>query len=156
MRIFVPFILALGACAPQYEERIATSELDVPVRLALFESQPDPLDDAFRAACDSPGDTIRMMSRGIVQCRILPSPDLAAFLLLEFDGALEAPILVMQKRTTQADGRYLVEMSYFAEITQKSGAARRVYFQQRRLDSLVDRMLEAAGGVPTDRRELDA
>lgn len=145
--IFIALLAGLGACAPQYVETIATTEQDLPVRRAVFAEAPVPLDDAFRSSCDSPGDVFRQVSRTVVQCRILPPPDLAAFLVLQYDGALEAPTLVVQKETDQDAGNFVVELSYFAEVVQKSGNPRRIYFVQRNLDSLMDQLLSATGGV---------
>ncbi|WP_299280586.1 hypothetical protein [uncultured Tateyamaria sp.] len=108
---------------------------------------PEPLDSAFRASCDAPGDVLREVSTGVLQCRILPPPDVAAFLLLQYDGALEAPTLVVQKTTDENAGNFVVELSYFAEVVQKSGNARRIYFKQRALDGLMDRLLAATGGT---------
>ncbi|MEL7090668.1 MAG: hypothetical protein AAFN94_02920 [Pseudomonadota bacterium] len=116
------------------------------MRRATFASDPRPLDAAFRASCDTPGDEIRQVSRGVLQCRIPPPPDLAAFLVLQYDGALAAPTLVVQKETEQAADNIVVELSYFAEVVQKSGNARRIYFKQRSLDQLMDALLEATGG----------
>ena len=148
MRPILPILLvALSACAPQYVETVAASEQDLPVRRAVFPIQPEPLETAFRASCDSPGDVFRTVSRSVVQCRILPPPDLAAFLLLQYDGALEAPTLVVQKKTNNTDGTYLVELSYFAEVVQKSGNPRRIYFRQRSVDRLMDQLLAATGGT---------
>lgn len=148
MRLVVPVLsVALAACAPQYVETVATSEQDLPVRRAIFADEPEPLDDAFRSSCDAPGDKIRQVSQGVVQCRIVPPPDVAAFLLLQFDGALEAPTLVVQKETAQSEEAYVVELSYFAEVIQKSGYPRRIYFKQRNLDRLMDRLLTATGGI---------
>lgn len=148
MRPFLPLIMvALSACAPQYVETVLEPGQDLPVRRALFDTAPAPLDAAFRSSCDSPGDELRQISRAVVQCRILPPPDVAAFLLLQYDGALEAPILVVQKETDQADGNFVVELSYFAEVIQKSGNPRRIYFKQPDLDGLMDRLLAATGGT---------
>lgn len=145
--IFAVFLVALGGCAPQYVETIAASEQDLPVRRAVFEDTPAPLDLAFRSSCDSPGDELREVSRSVVQCRILPPPDLAAFLVLQYDGALEAPSLVVQKQTDPAEDSFVVELSYFAEVVQKSGNPRRIYFKQRSLDQLMDQLLVATGGT---------
>ncbi|MEP2891141.1 hypothetical protein [Tateyamaria sp.] len=145
--IFIALLTGLGACAPQYVETVAVTEQDLPVRRAVFEQAPAPLDAAFRSSCDSPGDVLRQVSRSVVQCRILPPPDLAAFLLLQYDGALEAPTLVVQKETRQSTADYVVELSYFAEVVQKSGNPRRIYFVQRNLDSLMDDLLAATGGT---------
>ena len=136
----------LTACGPQYVERIATDAQDLPVRRAVFAEAPGTLDAAFRSSCDSPGDELRDVSRSIVQCRIPPPPDVAAFLLLQYDGALAAPTLVVQKET-RAGTDVVVELSYFAEVVQKSGNARRIYFRQPALDRLMDDLLVATGGV---------
>lgn len=145
--IFTALLVALGACTPQYVETIATSEQDLPVRRAVFAETPAPLDVAFRSSCDSPGDELRIVSRSVLQCRILPPPDLAAFLVLQYDGALQAPTLVVQKKTAMDADDFVVELSYFAEVVQKSGNPRRIYFKQRDLDSLMDQLLAATGGV---------
>ncbi len=151
MRPFFALILvSLAACAPQYVETVVTSPQDLPKRQAFFAAEPTTLNTAFRDACDSPGDVLASPSRGILQCRTLPTPDFAAFLLLEYDGALETPVIVMQNQqtrvTTPASGT-VVEFSYFAEVPQKSGTPRRIYYKDRQLDALLDRMLQAAGGV---------
>lgn len=151
MRPFPIFLLvALAACGPQYVETLATSEQDLPVRRALYADQPAPLDAAFRSSCDSPGDVLHQVSRSTLQCRIPPPPDVAAFLVLQYDGALEAPTLVVQKETDASNGGFEVKLSYFAEVIQKSGNARRIYFKQRSLDGLMDQLLEATGGVVPD------
>lgn len=150
--IFAVLLVALCGCAPQYVETIAAPGQDLPVRRAIFEQTPAPLDQAFRSSCDSPGDELRVISRSVVQCRILPPPDLAAFLLVQYDGALEAPTLVVQKETGSDADSFVVELSYFAEVVQKSGNARRIYFKQRSLDQLMDQLLVATGGVAANAR----
>ncbi|WP_299370035.1 hypothetical protein [uncultured Tateyamaria sp.] len=90
---------------------------------------------------------MKQVSRAVIQCRILPPPDVAAFLVLQYDGALEAPTLVVQKETATADGNVVVELSYFAEVVQKSGNPRRIYFKQPELDRLMDQLLAATGGT---------
>ncbi len=148
MRPLLPLLLvALTACAPQYVETVVADEQDLPVRRAIFEENPQPLDAAFRSSCDSPGDELRVVSSRVVQCRIPPPPDVAAFLVLQYDGALAAPTLVVQKETGRgSDSGFVVELSYFAEVIQKSGNPRRIYFKQRTLDSLMDELLTATGG----------
>lgn len=150
MRLLTALALALSAaaCAPRYVETVAMSDDDLPVRSATFAERPVPLSDAFEASCTAPGDVYTQVTREITQCRIVPDPSLAAFLLLEYDGALVAPALVMEKRVAKDPAGYLVEMSYYAEVTQKSGKPRRIYYRQPRLDRMVDAMLEAAGGEP--------
>jgi len=153
MRPIMPLLLvAVTACAPQYVETVVSDDQDLPVRRAVFAQEPQPLDAAFRSSCDSPGDELRVVSTNVVQCRIPPPPDVAAFLVLQYDGALEAPTLVVQKETARdpADA-FVVELSYFAEVVQKSGNPRRIYFKQRSLDGLMDDLLAATGGRAANR-----
>ena len=94
----------------------------------------------------------RPATRSVLQCRIPPPPDVAAFLVLQYDGALVAPTLVVQKETARdAANAFVVELSYFAEVIQKSGNARRIYFKQRSLDGLMDELLAATGGRAANR-----
>lgn len=151
MRLSAAMFLApalLSGCAPQYIERTAVSEADIPVRQAFFAERPEMLDSAFRESCMPPERNVRQVSPDIVQCRIVPSAHAAAYLLLTYDGDLVPPSMVVQKRTQARDGGYLVEMSYFAEVTQKSGAPRRIYEPRRSMDRLLDRLLESTGGTP--------
>lgn len=151
MRSVLAFLLVgLSACGPQYIETVVTSEQDLPVRRATFAESPALLDTAFRSSCDAPGDKIKQVSKSVVQCRILPPPDIAAFLLLQYDGAIEAPTLVVQKQTARDDAEYVVELSYFAEVIQKSGYPRRIYFIQPELNNLMDALLEASGGTNSE------
>ncbi|MEL7098946.1 MAG: hypothetical protein AAGM84_08975 [Pseudomonadota bacterium] len=139
--------LLLGACTPQYVERVATSEQDLPERVAIFPGAPTVLRDSFRAACTDPGDQFVRVNRQIRQCRSLPTPDLAAFLLVQYDGALEVPKLIIQTEERGTGSSVEVGFSYFAEVTQKSGGVRRIYFRDRQLDAFIDRLLVAAGGT---------
>lgn len=145
--VILCLMLMISACAPQYVGSIAASEEELPVRRALFDAPPKVLNDAFRAGCQAPGDEFRAISRDVEQCLVPPSPDLAAFLVLGFDGALEVPRLIIQKRALSAPEGVLVEISYFAEVIQKSGNPRRIYFKQARLDALMDQLLRNAGGI---------
>lgn len=145
--------ILMAACSPQYVETVVSDPQDLPVRRALFAQNPEGLHEAFRAACDSPGDKLATPSRGIVQCRTLPTPNFAAFLLLEYDGALKTPTVVMQKQQRAADtgpDSAVIEFSYFAEVPQKSGTSRRIYYKDRQLDQLLDQMMRAAGGETVD------
>ena len=144
------FAVALGACTTQYVETVVTSDQDLPVRRAVFDTAPEPLETAFRSSCDAPGDEFRQVSRTVVQCRILPPPDVAAFLVLQYDGALEAPTLVVQKETEATPDAFVVELSYFAEVVQKSGNPRRIYIRQRGLDQVMDQLLVATGGTASN------
>lgn len=100
-------------------------------------------------ACTGPGDEFVILNKQVEQCRTLPTPDAAAFLLLTFDGALEAPLLIIEIKSSPDGPGQLVEMSYFAQVKQKSGTSRRVYFKERSVDRLLDALLQSAGGITT-------
>lgn len=150
MRIFLGLALVLAACTPQLVERTATSADDVPERRALFPGAPTTLNESFRAACNDPGDTYARPVQSVRQCRSLPTPDLAAYLLLEFDGALEVPLIIIQTEERPSTDGVEVAFSYYAEVPQKSGALQRVYFRDRRLDEFIDLLLVASGGSLPD------
>jgi len=143
-----PFLaLVLSACTPQYVERVASATEALPERTALFPGAPTQLRSSFRAACTDPGDQYLRRSGGIRQCRSLPTPELAAFLLVQYDGALEVPKLIIQTEERGTGAPVEVGFSYFAEVTQKSGSVQRVYFRDRELDGFIDRLLVATGGT---------
>jgi len=150
---FIPALVAiavsLGACAPQYVEREATSPQDVPVRAAFFDANPEGLHAAFKDACGAPGEEFTEPNAQTAICRIPPSPRAAAFLLSEFDGKLEAPWLVIQKQSFQTSENVRVEMSYYAEVPQKNDTLRRIYLNSREIDRMIDLMLRNSGGTLT-------
>ncbi len=138
-------VLSVG-CAPQYVGVVASDPQDVPRRQAAFAANPEGLDIAFKEGCNSPGDTFSRPDRKTARCNITPTPESAAFLLIEFDALLEAPKLIVQKITETRDDCYFVEMSYFAQITAKSGNPQRVYIRNRNLDRQIDLILSRSGG----------
>ena len=136
------------SCTPQ---DIAVQPADgpqIPVRKAYFETNPSVLHEVFRAGCDGPGDRFTEPNWQTARCSILPTPEGAAFLLLEFDADLEIPRLVVQKVTRRSGDGYEVEMSYFAQIRSKSGQRQRVYMQRETLDRQIDLILTNTGGTP--------
>ena len=146
----IPFASALliAACAQQVPPVLPGDSPDLPVRRAFFPSDPSALHAAFRMGCTNPGDAFTQPNRTTARCTLLPSPEGAAFLLIEFDASLETPKLVMQKVTRPVDEGYEVEMSYYAQIRAKSGNRQRIYMQRPALDRQIDQLLESSGGVP--------
>ncbi len=146
---FVIFSLfACAGCASTLVATIPEDPQDVPARRALYAANPEGLDEAFAAGCNAPGDTFSKPDRRTAQCDIVPTPESAAFLLTLFDAKLEAPKLIVQKLTDTTQDGVLVELSYYAIITAKSGRPQRVYFQNRTLDRRLDALLRGFGGEP--------
>lgn len=145
-RITLLSCLLCAACAPQYVERTADDPQDVPVRRALFAANPVGLGMAFEEGCQEPGDVFSTPDRTTARCDIVPTPESAAFLLVQFEAELEVPTLVVQKVVRQVSECFEVEMSYFAEIRAKTGNLQRVYIQNRGLDRQIDQILSTTGG----------
>ena len=136
------------ACTPQDVAVAPEDSLRIPVRKAYFETNPSVLHEVFRSGCNGPGDTYSEPDWQTARCTILPSPEGAAFLLIEFDAGLELPKLVVQKVTRRSGDGYEVEMSYFARIRSKEGALQRVYMAREQLDRQIDMILVNTGGTP--------
>ncbi len=151
MTAIFPRLTLLGcilcaACAPQYVERSADDPQDVPVRRAFFETNPSNLEAAFEFGCREPGDVYSRPDSTTARCNIVPTPESAAFLLVQFDAELEQPTLVVQKTVRPVANCFEVEMSYFAEIKAKTGNQQRIYIQSRNLDRQIDQILLSTGG----------
>ena len=138
------------SCAPQDVVVPAEDSPRIPVRKAYFATNPLVLHEVFRVGCDGPGDTYDEPNWRTARCAILPTPEGAAFLLIEFDAELEIPRLVVQKVTRRSGEGYEVEMSYFAEIRSKDGVRQRVYMPRETLDRQIDMILENTGGTPVE------
>ena len=155
MRIFAPnfrtlvplLLVALSACSAEPNERVVQSLDEVPKHRAFFAEDPELLHQGFADGCSRPGDELTQVTAQITRCSIPPTPDIAAALLVRYDGALEAPKILIEKRTTKVASGYEVELTYFAEVPQKSGPPRRIYVASRRIQRQVERLLSAAGGT---------
>ncbi len=139
------------ACAPQDVAVSQDAGPDIPVRKAYYDSNPTVLHEVFRSGCDGPGDRYSQPNFQTARCAILPTPEGAAFLLIEFDAGLETPKLVVQKVTRRSGEGYEVEMSYFAQIRSKAGKRQRIYLPRQSLDKQIDLILENTGGTPVTR-----
>ena len=139
---------ALTACAPQYTETLLAPGASAPVNEARFAARPDLLHQAFRDSCQGPTDEYSAPDGTTGRCQMVPSPDIAANLILRYDGALEIPHIVVERQTRPVSDGYVVAISYFASIPQKAGAPRRVYLRSPELDRNFAALFEAFGGVP--------
>lgn len=149
MRTYILGVMGLiAACSPQYTETRAQPGDRLPVSEARFTEAPDLLHEAFAAFCQGPTDDYKTLGRDGARCKMIPSPDIAASLIVRYDGALEVPHIVVERRTrTEGDG-YVVGISYFASVPQKSGALQRVYLVSPHLHRTFDELFRAFGGEP--------
>lgn len=149
MRTYILGLMGLiAACSPQYTETRAKPGDPLPINEARFAEAPDLLHEAFAASCQGPTDDYKIVSTNTARCKMVPSPDIAASLIVRYDGALEVPHIVVERQTrSDADG-YVVGISYFATVPQKSGALQRVYLNSPQLNRTFDQLFRAFGGSP--------
>ncbi len=140
--------LLSSACAPQYVERTADPDAALPINEARFAERPERLHNAFRDSCQGPTDSYTVIGADKARCQMIPPPDVAAGLLVRFDGALAIPKIIVERVTRQAEDNYVVGISYFATVPKKSGANQRVYLRSRDLDRTIERLFRAFGGEP--------
>ncbi len=149
MRTYILGCLALlGACSPQYTETRLAPGTPPPINEAVFSDRPDTLHAAFRDSCRGPSETYTALSRDSARCRMIPPPDVAAGLVLRYDGALEVPHIVIERKTRRVDEGYVVGIEYFATVPQRSGADQRVYLRSDSLDRTISNLFRAFGGTP--------
>ncbi|MEO9898292.1 MAG: hypothetical protein ABJD13_06920 [Paracoccaceae bacterium] len=140
--------LLCAACTPLYTETRLEPGQSAPVNEARFSEPPEQLFEAFKEACDGPKDVYTELRDGSAQCRILPPPDVAAPLLLRFDGALEIPYIFIKRRTRKDGDGFIVTFDYFASVPLKTGNQQKVYLRSPRIDQNIDQLFQAFGGTP--------
>lgn len=149
MRAYILGVLGLiAACSPQYTETRAQPGDSLPVNEARFLKEPELLHEAFAASCQGPTDDYKQVNPSMARCKMVPSPDIAASLIVRYDGALEIPHIVVEQRTRAEGEAYIVGISYFASVPQKSGALQRVYLNSPQLNRTFDQLFRAFGGEP--------
>lgn len=142
------FAVALIGCSPNFTETEVEPGQTVRVNQALYVEEPQILYTAFRNSCDGPGSQYKELGPNGAQCRLAPTPDVAAELLLRFDGDLGIPYYFIERRTQAASEGFVVTLDYFASVPLKNGKERRVYLRSKRLDRQIDQMFVQTGGTP--------
>jgi hypothetical protein len=115
---------------------------------ARFSEKPEILHQAFAESCKGPTDQYKVLPGGDARCQMVPSADIAASLLLRYDGALAIPYIVVERRTRLEGEAYIVGISYFATVPQKSGSLQPVYMNSPQLNRTFDNLFRAFGGTP--------
>jgi hypothetical protein len=154
-------VAALAGCAPAPAPLVVASLPAPPVasphgtllpgqRQATFVAWPQTLLTAARAACSDPGQTPREPAPGIVLCETLPTPDIAATLILGYGGTVEAlPLYIISFTTVAQEAGYLVTADSFVSVPQTDGTLREVRLPDPRVEEDMMQLLVAAGGTPT-------
>ena len=149
MRTIILGLFALtAACAPRFTETSVAPGEALPINEARFSERPERLHQAFQESCSRPTDSYTTNGANQARCQMVPPPDIAAGLLVRFDGALEIPMIVVERVTREDEDGYVVGISYFANVPKKSGGNQRVYIRSRNLDRTIANLFRAFGGNP--------
>jgi hypothetical protein len=150
-------LVAVPACAPRPLAVASLPATAVPAdgalqpgqQQAFFAAYPQTLLTAARAACSSPGQAPTEPAPGAIRCETLPTPDIAAALILNFGGTVESlPLYIVSFTSTAQGGGYLVTADNFVVVPQIDGTLREVRLPDPRVDEGIEDLLIAAGGTP--------
>jgi hypothetical protein len=149
-------LLALTACAPS-PEPIPVAPVDQTETAtdptagqsrAFFPTFPERLLTAAVAACDSPGQRPESPDAQTVRCLSLPTPDVAAALILSYDGTVsDLPLYVVSFQSVPAQGGFVVTADSYVTVPQTDGTVRTVRMQDPTVASGMMDLLVAAGGT---------
>lgn len=116
---------------------------------ALFAEYPPNLFAEAAIACVQSGGDSRMQGNDDLICEFPPDPQMAAALILEFDGTVEdLPSLVTRIYGARATGGYLVTVDNYIDLPGRDGRTRQLRIPSDRLGTSMRAMLERAGGQP--------
>ena len=146
--------LLLGACGTNRPggNVAAPTSADQGVQQAFFAEPPDALLLAAAEACVEPGQFLLRPGPGRVTCESLPMPEIAAALILRYEGTVsELPRYVISFAVDPLPEGYLVTTENFIRVPQRQGPALLVRLQDPLITQAFGNMLTAAGGtlIPT-------
>jgi hypothetical protein len=164
MRLTLPalalMLFALAACSA--DRPLAVADLPPTVaapapgdalqpgqRQARFADYPQTLFTAARAACAAPGQSPTEPAPGVLRCETLPTPDIAATLILGYGGTVEAlPLYVISFSAAPFDTGFLVTADSYVAVPQTDGTLREVRLADPEVEAGMTELLVAAGGEP--------
>jgi hypothetical protein len=162
MRYFISFpalalLATLPACGPA---PLAVPALPAPAapvadglqpgqEQAFFAAWPQTLLTAARAACSEPGQSPTEPAPGTIRCETLPTPDIAAALILNYGGTVESLPLYIVSFTTAPQGTgYIVTADSYVVVPQADGTLREVRLPDPAVAAGMQDLMRAAGGTP--------
>jgi hypothetical protein len=118
-------------------------------RQASFAAWPETLLTAARTACSDPGQSPSEPAPGVLRCETLPTPDIAATLILTYGGTVETlPLYIISFTTVARDSDYLVTADSFIVVPQTDGTLRELRLPDPAVEAGMTDLLVAAGGTP--------
>ncbi|MEL6609138.1 MAG: hypothetical protein AAFO93_09535 [Pseudomonadota bacterium] len=134
----------LAGCSPA----LSPSAGDAPGRQsAYFAEFPTQLFAAAALGCSRQADTLRRADEDTVVCESLVPPEVAASLILQYDGNLEdLPVYINRISATPAGPGYRVTVEYFFSVPQQSGDTTVIRVRQTQIERTVREVFLMAGG----------
>lgn len=115
---------------------------------ALFATYPGAFFDDFAASCRASGATVVRPGADELRCESLPDPGLAAALILEFDGTVEAlPVFVDRVYVEPVSEGFVVTTDSFLRIPQRDGTTDELRAPTEELVQSMRDALVRAGGM---------
>ncbi len=142
---------AVAACAPPQDLVPVVSGAGPAegAAQAYFKAYPGHFFEAAAAVCTQPGQELVRPDAHEVRCESFPTPEVAAALILQFDGTVEAlPQFVIAFRGANDSAGYLVTADSYIRVPQKSGTAQQLRFPDDEMTENFKTLLEQAGGRP--------
>lgn len=153
MRPTPPFVLLaiLSACAMPGPPPAAPTEPVRPGQVrAFFVEYPDALFLAAAAACAGPGQEVLHPSPYEVRCETLPEPEVAAALILQFNGTvMDLPRYVASFAAGTSEIGYIITADNYIRIPQAGGGALLLRLPDPETEGSIREVLTRAGGQPT-------
>ena len=143
-------LLLLGACGATRQTMpvAAMPGPDQGIQQAFFSEPPDALLLAAAEACVEPGQFLLRPGPGRVTCESLPTPEIAAALILRYDGTVsELPRYVISFAADPLPQGYLVTTENFIRVPQRQGPPLLIRLQDPLITQAFRNMLIAAGGT---------
>ena len=127
----------------------AVGELWPGQRQAVFDENPSAFLAAARAACNGPGQSPVVPSPRSLRCETLPTPDIAATLILLYGGTVEAlPVYVVSFTSELKDEGYVVTADSYVVVPRADGTDLVVRLADPEVEAAMTDLLAAAGGRP--------
>jgi hypothetical protein len=118
-------------------------------RQAFFEDDPAEFLAATRAACAGPGLSTGRSGAEDFRCELLPTPEIAAMLILRYGGTVEAlPVYVLSFTSEPSGEGYVVTADARVLVPRGDGSVLTLRFADPEVDADITAILTAAGGRP--------
>jgi len=128
-RFIILAIIGLAGCAQT--ATVSPQAIAAGAPQAFYPTFPEALFIAASEVCTAPGEVVIRPNRSNMRCEALPTPPVAAGLILEFDGTVESlPRFVYAVIAQQQANGFLVTLDTYIDVPQDGGGVRKVRFAE--------------------------